>query len=510
MNAENRKIHALRAAAVAACVVYCAYWLLIQALELSRDIGVSDDQKASGFLMLGLLAADGLPIYLPLDSADRISHLYGPLAFWPLSATAGLENPALGARWFGFLRAVAALALAAFAFQRLSGSFLFAAIACILLTVVYGEDGWSYMENGAVFFGLALFAASPRRGAFAPTAMAGVGLFVAINAKITALAYFPPLALALRMRPATFALSLVFALILSAVLFASHPSFSFPRYYDLLTAIGSGRKIESFRILKNIIALLVALAPLAAVAWLCPNARRGAATMAAAACFCALPVVFYIAALEGANPNHVRHFAIPAWAGAAALFGYYFTPSESMSRKLKALLALAIIGVAAQEENFIRRHYAPHAARWGEDSGLGEFADLRARLAGRKTYSAGYCNWAWVCPPTGRGEQTRNDKSWIFRAVLYGDGYRHFIDPPAASAMDSALRFQNPQVRTPPEATFDVLRERQVDTFALAIPPNFQPKEEARGEWAEVFRANYQLCETGAHYQLWCAKTSQR
>lgn len=496
----------------AACIasVYLVYLAGFWVFMAAQPVGFIDGTQAASYIMLGLLATDGTPVYLPFNSAEQISHLYGPLTFWPLGyATRWFDNPAIGAHVFGVARGAVALALFAAAVKKISSSSTLAVVATSCIAAIYGKDLWNYLQDGTVFWGLALFAFARTLPPTPRVVCAAVGIFAAFSAKATAPLYFLPLFWALfgmkKQTPPTFcnvAESGIAALlaIFWAILLFVHPSFEMKVYWNILTGVGVQRDIEFYRIIKNIFAFLAALSPLAAAMWCFRIIPFGGKMFSVIAVAAALPLIFYVAALEGANPNHIRHFSVAAWIAAAGLAA---TPNaEPKIKRAKILLALACIAVFVLQENMWRRAVLPWLYR---DSSmdlatLAEIKAIKEPLSGYSRYSTGYCNWVYECPHINRLD---NAATWIFRGALHGANYHHFIEITAQAALNGAIRHRGQ--KAPPVATWDFLRGESVEVFVIPVPSGKWVRSPAPGEWAKIFHQHYHICGRSKHLELFCA-----
>ena len=493
-------------AAIYTAIIYLIYLIGLYGIAALQNISFLDSNQGSSYISLGLLAADKLPIYLPFDSARRISHLYGPLTFLPLGyIVQWFDNPAIGAHIFGWARGILTLILFAVAIKRVSSSISLSIVATTCIAVNYGPDLWNYLQDGMVSLGLVLFLfALTTNNVLLRIMLAATGVFIAFNAKATALLYFMPLFyywyLRTRANIAEIVIVTIIVVLATLLLFA-YPSFSFTNYWEILTQVGANRKVEFFRIGKNFFAFITAFMPLIIIALLPNNTLLASVrnkTLIAISIIVAIPLVFYIAALDGANPNHVRHLAVVAWVIVA------LNMPISISPKAKTMLFVIVCIVAgALQENIWRRQITPwlsHRQPSQEAAALSEIRMLRESLSNYSLYSTGYCHWVYECPKVYKQD---NVYSWVFRGALHSKNHYYFIETSAAAALDGALRYR--KQKAPPEATWETLRSRRINAFVIPVPAGDWKRTPAQNEWAQTFRQNYVLCKQGAHYELFCA-----
>ena len=138
----------------------------------------------------------GAPIYHAIDSPERYSHIYGPMAFmvhaWALAAL----GPSISvSKWLGALAGMASVALIFGTLRRVCPGRRAAAltgIAAMILLMFRNVSFWTRPDSLQVFCAaLALFCAAGR-GGVAPVIVAGVASGVLWNLKITGVLYSLP------------------------------------------------------------------------------------------------------------------------------------------------------------------------------------------------------------------------------------------------------------------------------------------------------------------------------
>ena len=168
----------------------------------------------------------GAPLYHAVDSAERYSHIYGPMAFmvhaWALAAL----GPSIGvSKWIGAAAGIVSLALIFVTLRRVCSTNRATAltgIAAMMLLAFRHYSFWVRPDSLQLFFAtLSLFCATGR-GSMLAIVIAGLASGVLWNLKITGVLYSLPVLMLIVQRSGIRAASIALA---TGVVVAAAPFF---------------------------------------------------------------------------------------------------------------------------------------------------------------------------------------------------------------------------------------------------------------------------------------------
>lgn len=410
------------------------------------------DHGEPSTMLIGWRIVHGLPAYPPFEAAERITNIYGPMAYAPGSLLMALFGPQLSAaKAFPVLAAVAAPLLVCWS-QRAAG-WTWAAAALILavgFTLLHLPASlWNRPDSTVALLVaaavLAMNSADPARPEHAKSVLIALCAGVAAGAKLHAAIYFVPVALVHCQGRGLKTLALMGGVGLLAVLapFAL-PQFSLPDYLSWFPKV-SGKEHNWNIFLKVFRYALFYLAPLAfflaARRWTDAAQGRRESVYLASYVGC-VGLSFVLASKPGAG----IHYLYPFMPLAVDLIVRNARRPET-SRRLAwagwAAVAVALLAVAAPiEQRFLR------ALHWEESRAIGgELGRIMEAYPGRSI-------------EMGVGERIESYPRTFLRPLLVTAGHPY--------SFDAAIVTETGALGIPlPDATIERIRSCRTDLWLV-------------------------------------------
>ena len=465
---------------------------------------------------VGWLFAVGRPVYHALDSPERYSHMYGPLAFaipgwflaWlgPSIAVSKASGAVAGLVGLGIVYRLVCRAGAR------HSALIFTGLFAVLCFAFRHLSFWVRPDSFVLLFASwGLLAAVASR---APVAAIGLGLAagVLVNLKLTGPLYvLPAFALvALRFGPAAFLSACVIAAVAAAVPFVVFDNVSFTNYL-LWVRVSATNGLEFWTLRQNVEWALFLLVPLAPLLLARPQTVLPPRAFRALLIGLALGLVGVVVAASkpGAGPYHLMpflpvivyilalHQARPADASAAADAAPSHLPLDLRPiyrRGCAAFVGAASLVAVAQQTYFFQLAHLNAGLNAADD--IERFADAHpgARIA--------------------MGASDDDEHLTLARPVLVFRDARYLIDVPAIQ------EYQMSGLDLPP-ATLRAVRDCVVDIWLIPrnghpfATKNNYPTTGYRELFPEAFRqaffAAYERVGSTRLYQIWqCRRASSK
>jgi hypothetical protein len=442
----------------------------------------------------------GRPLYHDINSAERYSHIYGPMAFaipgWSLEWFGpGILASKIPGTAAGLLSLSITFALAFVASGR-RGALLVTGLFAGLCLMFQNVSFWIRPDSLQLLSAaVALLAVVRIRSSYLAGIVLGLATGVLVNLKMTGPLYvIPAVAVALaERRIAPLVVALPTAIVVAAAPFVLYDNVSYANYLQW-TALSAHNGLLFSALKQNIEWALFLLVPLVPALVKPPDSavERWLPVSLAAA----IAVVVLAASKPGAGAYHLLPF-LPALAYAMSLM-LRWTPSDPHTARhrrlgIAAYLIAVVVVASLQIVYFAWSATRTPGRRLAED--LTRFAALHQSERIEMGYSADDGAFAYVRPIL------------VFRTGAY------LLDAPAIQEHQmSGLEL--------PRATFDAIQRCDVDSWLIprgATPFSSRNAYPSTGHaplfpdaFRAIFNATYHRVETTNYFDVWSCREHRR